>query len=285
VTRPTGTWTDDLRRGWQRALGRHEKVDQLAHRAYFHSQRLRWAFALTPDVPAYLRVESRFAKPGPVPVRVKPLGGATIWLRPNTTDPEMLRDTFRDDVHPPPPEIRDPRWIVDLGANAGVTLADNARRFPACRFVGVELDPGNAEAARRNTAPWKDRIEILQGAVWIEDGEVPYDAGTGDQYGFRVGGSGGTAPAYSMDTILSRVPGRIDYIKMDIEGVEAQLLSGAAARWSERVDSISLQVHDPYTLEDCARDLTALGFAARVDPRRMNYIVGMRNPHEQRPVE
>jgi FkbM family methyltransferase len=285
VTRPTGTWTDHLRRGWRRALGRNERVDHLAHRAYFHSQRLRWAFKLTPDVLAYLRVESRFAQRNPVPVRVRPLGGATFWLRPHTTDAEMLRDTFRDGHHPPPPEIRDPRWIVDLGANVGATLADNARRFPACRFVAVELDPGNAAAARRNLAPWADRIELLQGAVWIEDGEVPYDAGTGDEHGFRVGGGGGTAPAYSMDTILSRVPGRIDYMKMDIEGVEARLLSGEAARWIERVDSISLQVHDPYSLDDCARDLTALGFRARVDPRRMNYIVGVRIPHAGSRVE
>ena len=70
--------------------------------------------------------------------------------------------------------------------------------------------------------------------------------------------------------------GRVDYIKMDIEGVEARLLSGDAAGWLARVDSISLQVHDDYTLSDCARDLEAAGFTARVDPRRKDYIVGVR---------
>jgi hypothetical protein len=54
------------------------------------------------------------------------------------------------------------------------------------------------------------------------------------------------------------------------------VLSGPGAHWAERVDSIRLQGHDPYTLEDCARDLAGLGFEARVDRRRMNYIVGVR---------
>jgi FkbM family methyltransferase len=279
-TRPTGTRTDHLRRLWRRLLGRFGALDRLAHRAYFHWQRLRHGLELTPDVLAYWRVESRWAKSQPVPVRVRPLGGATIWLRPGTTDPIMLRDTFRDGVHPPPPEIvaRGVSSIVDLGANAGVTVAHNALLHPDATIVAVELDPGNAAAARRNTAPWSDRVQIIQGAVWESDGEVPYDAETGEEYGFRAGAGGAMTRALSMDTILAHVPEgeRVDYVKMDIEGVEARLLSGEAARWAERVDSISLQVHDPYTLADCDRDLTALGFDAHVDPRRMNYIVGVR---------
>jgi FkbM family methyltransferase len=284
VTRPTGTWTDHLRRAGRARVGRFAALDRLAHRAYFHWQRVLFAVRLTADARSlarYLRVESRWAGPSPVPVRVRPLGGATVWLRPGTTDPVMLRDTFRDRVHPPPPEIvaRGVRWIVDLGANAGVTVADNALRFPGARIVAVELDPGNAEAARRNTRPWADRIEILQGAVWESDGDVSFVHETGHEYGFRVAEDGGSRTrALSLDTILSHVPAgeRVDYVKMDIEGVEARLLSGPAAAWTQRIDSISLQVHDPYTLADCARDLEALGFGARVDPRRMNYLVGVR---------
>jgi FkbM family methyltransferase len=284
MTRPTGTWTDHLRRAWRDRLGRFARLDRLAHRAYFHWQRVLFAVRLNADLRSaarYLRVESRLAGSDPVAVRVRPLDGATVWLRPGTTDPIMLRDTFRDGVHPPPPEVaaRGVRWIVDLGANAGVTVADNARRFPHARIVAVELDPGNAEAARRNTRSWADRVEVLQGAVWESDGEVPYEHAAGHEYGFRVTeGAASTTRALSMATILSHVPAgeRVDYVKMDIEGVEARLLSGPAAAWTARIDSISLQVHDPYTLADCARDLEALGFNARVDPRRMNYIVGVR---------
>lgn len=294
-TRPTGAWSDLLRRVWREAVTeRFPGVDRLAHRAYFQWQRLLFAVRLTADARSlveYLRVESRWARADAVPVRVRPLGGAVVWLRPRTTDPVMLRDTFRDCVHPPPPEIaaRGVRNIVDLGANAGVTVAHNAMSLPGARIVAVELDPGNAEAARRNCAPWADRCEILQGAVWVTDGEVDYDAEQGQEYGFRVvdGASTGTARtrALSMDTILAHVPTgeRVDYMKMDVEGVERQLLSGPSAAWAARVDAISLQVHDPYTLDDCARDLAALGFEPRVDRRRMNYIVGVRRERAAAP--
>jgi FkbM family methyltransferase len=284
VTRTTGTWTDHLRRAWRAALGRFPRLDHLAHRAYFQWQRGLFAARLPADARSaanYLRVESRWCGRSSVPVRVRPLDGATLWLRPHTSDPILLRDTFRDGVHPPPPEIaaRGVHWIVDLGANVGVTVAHNALRFPAARIVAVELDADNAEAARINTRPWADRVEILQGAVWERDGEVAYDRQSGPEYAFRVVDTAATTTrALSMATILGHVGDgeRVDYVKMDIEGVEARLLSGPAAGWTARIDSISLQVHDPYTLADCARDLSALGFAARVDPRRTNYIVGVR---------
>jgi hypothetical protein len=56
---------------------------------------------------------------------------------------------------------------------------------------------------------------------------VPYEHETGGEHGFRVDrGARGTTTALSMATILSRIPE------------------------TERIDSIALQVHDPYTLDD-----------------------------------
>jgi FkbM family methyltransferase len=283
--RPTGTWTDRLRVAWRRLVGaRFNGIDRTAHRVYFHWQRAVFAFRLMAgpgSLVRYLRLESRWPPAGPVAVRVRPLGRRAVWLRPGTTDPVMLRDTFRDLVHPPP-ELpgRAIRHILDLGANAGITVAHNAMLHPDARIVGVELDPGNAESARRNCAWAGDRVVILQGAVWTSDGEVAYDRDSGREFGFRVvdDADATTTRALSMETILAHVPvgARVDYVKMDIEGVEARLLSGDAADWLERVDSIGLQVHDPYTVEACLRDLAELGFEAHVDLRRMSYIVGVR---------
>lgn len=285
MSRYTGGWTDFLRRGWRSRLSRFERFDHYAHAAYLKLQRLQYAPRLVTgpmEVARYLRAGSPWPEREPVTVHVRPLAGATVELRPHTTDATVVHETFRDMVHPPPPQIvaRGVRRIVDLGANIGLTAADNALRFPQARILAVELDPGNAAAARRHIAPWADRIELLQGAVWVEDGEVAYENALGTEYGFRVSpAASARTRAFSMDSILSHLdPGeRVDYVKMDIEGVEARLLSGPAAAWTERIDSISLQVHGAYTLDDCARDLEALGFAARVDRRRVDYMLGVRH--------
>jgi FkbM family methyltransferase len=288
--RETGGITDRLRALWRRSGARRlAPLDRTARAVYYELQRLRYAIALTSDLRSYrtyrrLDGRGRPLRSPTVRLRVRPLGGHEVELRPGTSDAQMLRETFRDRVHVPPApiETRGVRTIVDLGANAGMTVAANALRYRDATIVAVELDPENAELARRNTARWADRVTILQGAVWTEDGEVPYARQPGNEFGFSVTRANGpqvVAPAFSMATILARVPdgARVNFLKMDIEGVEAMLMSGEHADWAQRVDAIALQVHDDYTLEDCARDLAALGFEPRVDRRRIDFIGGIRD--------
>ena len=40
--------------------------------------------------------------------------------------------------------------------------------------------------------------------------------------------------------------------------------------------TLTVEVHEPYTVEDCARDLEALGFETRVDPRHWACVIGVR---------
>ena len=288
--RETGALTDRLRHAWRRSGVRDLPiVDRSARALYSELQRFRYAMQLTSDLRSYrayrrLDGRGRAVRTATVPVRVRPLDGLEVALRPRTSDAVMLRETFRDGVHVPPGPIqaRGVRTIVDLGANAGITVAANALRFPEAVIIAVELDPENAELARRNTARWSDRCTILQGAVWTEDGEMPYARRRGNEYGFSVlhgTGTQVTVPAFSMETILSHVPDqrRVDFLKMDIEGVESKILAPERAAWAYRVDAIALQVHGDYTLEDCARDLSALGFVPRVDRRRIDFIGGLRD--------
>jgi FkbM family methyltransferase len=283
--RSTGSRSDALRSAWAALTARPELagLDRRAHLAYAQWERLRFGATLMADWRsrvAYFGVERRGATGAPARVRVRPLGGAVFELRPGTTDALSLRDTFRDAVHPPPLEAvrRGVRQIVDLGANIGATVAHNALAHPEARILGVELDPDTAALARRNIAPWADRCEILQGAVWTEDGTVSYGGVREDGFQVSDAADGRSTRALSMDTVFAHLPPgtRVDYLKMDVEGVEARLLSGAAAAWLDRVDSLSLQVHDPYTTADCVRDLTALGFVARIAPQRSNYVVAVR---------
>lgn len=67
----------------------------------------------------------------------------------------------------------------------------------------------------------------------------------------------------------------VDYAKVDIEGAECELLR-TRGEWAERVSAIKVEVHAPYTVEECRRDLGALGFSTRPDGRRADCVIGVR---------
>ncbi|MDQ4049137.1 MAG: FkbM family methyltransferase, partial [Actinomycetota bacterium] len=212
-----------------------------------------------------------------------------VLLRPSTSDVDTVWGTFAGAYHLPPPEAPDPRLIWDLGANIGLTMADMAIRFPRARIVGVELDRENAELARRNLSPWSERCEVVEAAVWPEDGVLRYHRLAGGTAGHHVAdlpaGSDGVvrARAISPDTLLERSgpDAVVDYAKVDVEGAERELLR-AGGSWVARVRTLTVELHAPYTVAECERDLQALGFATRVDRRHWACVTGVRA--DERPV-
>jgi FkbM family methyltransferase len=210
-------------------------------------------------------------------VRLRPLGGREVAIRQGTGDFYALRDTFLAQYHLPPPEVV-PETIWDLGANIGLTMAHFASLYPDSRIMGVELDADNAALCRQNVAPWADRCVLLVGAVWTNDGEVSYRRERGREQGFRISDRGGDATARSLtlNSLLDQQQWpRIDYVKMDIEGAEREVLC-SEVEWAEHVGAIKVEVHHPYSVEECERDLRALGFDARRDDRHWAAVIGIR---------
>ena len=223
-----------------------------------------------------------------VRVRLRPLGGREVLLRPSTSDVDTVWGTFAGRYHLPPPEaLEGPglRLVWDLGANIGLTMADTARRHPGARIVGMELDGENAAIARANVEPWRDRCEVIEAAVWPEEGRLPYMRPDGAAAAYRVvEGAEGERPsevahadAISPTSLLAREgpDAVVDYVKLDIEGGERELLTRETG-WAERVRTMKVEVHAPYTVEACERDLRNLGFDTRVDPRHWGCVVAVR---------
>lgn len=204
-----------------------------------------------------------------VAIRIRELGGEALHVRPRSNDNWVLRDAFLGRHHVPPDEVGSAPMRVawDLGAYIGATMAHLAVQHPEARILGVEVDPDNAALCRRNVAPWGDRIEVVEAAVWHSDGEVAYRRVEGDELSGMVAldGEGGvSAPAISLNTLLERSGGEVDYVKMDIEGAEREVLRHNA-EWARHVRSIKVEVHPPYEVDECLADLEALGFRTFVD--------------------
>lgn len=220
-----------------------------------------------------------------VRMRLRPLGGREVRLRPSTSDVDTVWGTFAGRYHLPPPEAPDPLVLVwDLGANIGLTMADIANRHPGARIVGVELDAENAALARANLGPWGERCEVIEAAVWPHDGEMRYVRLAGATSGHYVTEAGlEDDPAVTSVSAISPwsllaldgAGAMVDYAKIDVEGAERELLREDAG-WAERVRTMNVEVHEPYTIEECSEDLRALGFETRVDPRHWACVIGVR---------
>lgn len=199
----------------------------------------------------------------PVSIRISPLGGHRLALRPGTSDVWVLSDALSAANHLPPTSMT-PAVIWDLGCNIGVTLADFAWRFPGARIVGVEPDPASAALARENTRVWAERCRVIEAAVWTSDGRHAFDTTAGFEYGSKlVSGGGVTVSTSTLPTLLAEEE-RVDFLKMDIEGAEASVLA-AGEEWAAKVSCMRVETHAPYSPRECANALGRLGFEVVFD--------------------
>lgn len=226
----------------------------------------------------------RASAPGFLRVKLKPLGGRLVRCRRSYADLGVLYDTFCGAYHLPPPELHPVRTILDLGSNIGLTMAHLAVLYPQARILGVELDRENWEMACWNVACFGERCRVIHAAVWWEPGEVLY----GGQWesGYRVvsgewGQPKGKVRSVTVDELIDLlgVP-VVDYVKMDIEGAETELLPRRQA-WLQRVRCLKVELHPhkalkPYTLEQAAEDLRASGFRVHRDLGHPRCLVAMR---------
>lgn len=211
-------------------------------------------------------------------LRVRPLGGHEVLVRPGTSDVAIFWDTLARKYHLPPPELATPQVILDLGANIGLTMAYFAWRYPRARVVGVELDADNVALARRNTAAWANRCEVIHAAVWSSDGLVHYGGWPGGTSGYQVTHTTEGTPvrAVSIATLLREYSGQVDYMKVDVEGAERELLQDGTD-WANKVRCIKVELHGDYASDECEADLRRLGYETRPHSHRWSYVIGLRS--------
>jgi len=165
----------------------------------------------------------------------KPLG-REVELRPGTTDEQIFHEAFVKQFHVPPEKIS-PATVLDLGCNIGLTVAHFEALWPDADIIGVDLDADNCVVARRNCR----RARILNVAVSAISGTQTY---SGDEaWSFRLDPSGDRAvEARTLDELTDLFGGSADFVKMDIEGAEWEVVQ-APGEWPERIGSLLIEIH------------------------------------------
>ena len=146
---------------------------------------------------------------------------------------------------------------VDVGANIGLAALYFLTRNHSSRVYCIEPDPKNVERIGRTLgdARFTGRYEVRAVAATDSDGDATfYTEPTGRYGGLRRGWRSRTAltvPTRSFDTVLAEIlerEPRIDVLKIDTEGTEAELVASIDTEHLRRIDRIYYETVDPTPL-------------------------------------
>jgi FkbM family methyltransferase len=204
----------------------------------------------------YNRIAARFRlRPFWPVIRLRlPEFDLSLYLRTGTSDPAVLVQIFTEREYAPLDNLGPVRTIIDCGANVGYSSIYFLNRYPLAHVIAVEPDPRNAALCRRNLAPYGNRVQVIQSAVWSHPARlalVRAEQALGQEWATQVREVNPGESASADDLIAVDMPyllslcagGRADILKIDIEHSEKTVFRDAA-RWLHLVDNVAIELHD-----------------------------------------
>jgi FkbM family methyltransferase len=158
-------------------------------------------------------------------------------------------------------------YIIDCGANVGLSVRELSKMFPLANIIAIEPDPDNIRLLRLNTEGRAIKINIIEGAVWSKecqlqitnrnDGAASYQVNEFPDKELQITGLGASANTKSDSenqeslikavTVNSILQGyQIDellVIKLDVEGAQKEIFS-AETSWMEKVSLTIIELDD-----------------------------------------
>lgn len=143
-----------------------------------------------------------------------------VALRDNNSDKGMWEEAFERGLHVPPYEMPIPKIVLDLGSNIGLTAAHYATMWRDALVWMVEPHPENMALARRN-APSCPPLQcaVAKHSGWRCLRELDRTASA-----YELAKNGLGVYAIGMEELLECVGGHADFVKMDVEGAEWEIL-------------------------------------------------------------
>jgi FkbM family methyltransferase len=139
------------------------------------------------------------------------------------------------------------KFIIDAGANIGLSAVFFARKFPDAVLVAIEPEKENFRLLCDNTASYPN-IKPINAGLWFKSTTLevvdPAVGSTGFMVKETSSGSPNGFKAISVQEILQMYDQLyIDLFKIDIEGAEKELLSENSS-WLSKSKMIIVELHD-----------------------------------------
>jgi FkbM family methyltransferase len=223
---------------------------------------------------------NRFKHPTEASATYRLRSGETFVLGDGIFEARVLNEIWADRAYEPTPDfvIKSGWNVIDAGAHKGIFAVRAARA--GATIIALEPEPGNYEALRHNLeANGCSLATPLDAALWSEAGEAVLHYFGGDastNFSLVLGADDGSTEMVKTVTLQSLVEqiGRVDLLKLDIEGAEIAVLKSTPAETLQRIDRIVLDYYiedAPDEGEGMAREieslLTPLGFECTIQHR------------------
>jgi FkbM family methyltransferase len=170
---------------------------------------------------------------------VKLFGGSIYF----TTPLEFLhgiREIFIDGIYRQ--SLRSEPLIFDCGANIGLSVIYMKQLYPGATIVAFEPDDRNFELLQKNVLSLNYKnVSLRKEAVWIENTELQF-ADTGSMSSRIEQGSTGKTKAVKAIRLKELMTGPVDFLKLDIEGAEYEVLKDIKDKLS-LVKNMFLEYH------------------------------------------
>ena len=175
----------------------------------------------------------------------------------------VYREIFENEIYRFPCNNTKP-VILDCGANTGVSVLYFKKLYPECLITAVEADPMIFNILRENLRSSEcSNVTLVQGALSAESGKLPF-VSEGADGGRLSNNNEGMNEVVMVDCINldDLIVGPVDFLKMDIEGAEVDVLLNSEKLGS--VERMFVEYHSfrnsPQRLDDLLKKISNCGF-------------------------
>jgi FkbM family methyltransferase len=204
-------------------------------------------------------------------------GGPRYSLHANTNEVRMVNEIWNMKVYDPLLDrVHDGSTVIDIGANVGIFTVKAACAAKDVRVYSYEPFPASFAALKENIRLNKleKNVTAFNKAVAGKKGELelffrPHDPGgvSLHQFGDKSELSSIKVPAITLEEVFRENNiGTCDYLKMDCEGAEEQIILNTPRALFERIRGITFEWHamlNKMTVDEFMAYLHELGYETR----------------------
>jgi len=183
--------------------------------------------------------------------------GHKMLINDNVTFLHSRKEIFIDEAYKFRSDRRDP-FILDCGANIGLSVLYFKKEFPGSQIIAFEPDPDLYKILLKNIHSFQlENIQAIEAACWTEEGTLGFQkegAHSGSLTNFWDESRKIQVRSVNLGKYLNRT---VDLLKMDIEGAEYEVLNGI--RQSLRnVKNIVFEYHSSIQSDQKLADILSL---------------------------